>query len=166
MYCLNSNETPGEKAWWELHKNAMCCFEQILGEGSHKTATVRPPAFYLTNHPNNPNKTCWILLVKWGRRHKRHSPEDSYTWIHVGRPAKTYISSRYRLEDLPGAIDNRNKWWEKEKESGDSVLSARLDNDDDDDYDSAASQQAHHAHTLHNFTKDSQCSQTSLFAVS
>ena len=27
---LESKETQGEKDRWELHKNAMCCFEQIM----------------------------------------------------------------------------------------------------------------------------------------
>ena len=30
----------GEKARWELHKNATCCFEQILEAASYKTAVV------------------------------------------------------------------------------------------------------------------------------
>ena len=29
----------GEKARWELHKNAMYCFEQILEVTPHKTVT-------------------------------------------------------------------------------------------------------------------------------
>ena len=29
LYHIDSNETPAEKAEWELHKNAEYCFEQI-----------------------------------------------------------------------------------------------------------------------------------------
>ena len=27
MHCLDVNKTPGEKARWEVYKNATCCFE-------------------------------------------------------------------------------------------------------------------------------------------
>ena len=30
MHYMNANKTHGEKARWELHKNVMCCFPQIL----------------------------------------------------------------------------------------------------------------------------------------
>ena len=48
----------GEKAKWELHKIAICCFEQIQEATSQKTAAVQPP----TNHPNKMNKTCRALV--------------------------------------------------------------------------------------------------------
>ena len=34
---LHFNETPGEKARRELHKDASCCFEKILEIVLHKT---------------------------------------------------------------------------------------------------------------------------------
>ena len=34
---MDVNKMHGEKA---IHKNAMCCFEQILEAGPHKTAAV------------------------------------------------------------------------------------------------------------------------------
>ena len=54
-------KTPGEKAQWELHKNAVFCFEQILETVPDKIAAVRPFTSYLKNHPN---KTSWALLEK------------------------------------------------------------------------------------------------------
>ena len=54
----------GEKARWELLKNAACCFEQILEAASYKTAAVWPLTFYLTNHPRKTNMTYWIQLAK------------------------------------------------------------------------------------------------------
>ena len=42
MHYLNSNKTHGEKTRWELHKNVMYCFEQILEAAPHKTAAVQP----------------------------------------------------------------------------------------------------------------------------
>ena len=43
-YCMDAphgHKTHGEKARLELHKNAMCCFEQILEAVPHKTAALR-----------------------------------------------------------------------------------------------------------------------------
>ena len=34
---------PREKAWWELHKNATCCFEKFLEAAPHKSAAVQSP---------------------------------------------------------------------------------------------------------------------------
>ena len=49
---------------WELHKDAVCCHEQILEAALHETATVWPLTYHLTNHPSMTNKTCWALLEK------------------------------------------------------------------------------------------------------
>ena len=38
--CFVFNKTLVEKAKWELNKNSMCCFEQILETVPYKTATV------------------------------------------------------------------------------------------------------------------------------
>ena len=34
LQLLDFNKTPGEKAKWELHKGAACCFEQTLQNSS------------------------------------------------------------------------------------------------------------------------------------
>ena len=47
-----------------LHKDATCCFEQILEAAPNKTEVVRLLPSLLRNHPNNPSKTSWALLVK------------------------------------------------------------------------------------------------------
>ena len=57
MHDLDSNEKYGEKARLELHKSVASCFEQIQVAAPHKTATLRPLASHLTNHPINTNKT-------------------------------------------------------------------------------------------------------------
>ena len=44
-----TNETIGEKAWWELHKNVKCFFFQILEATPYKTAVVQPLTSYLIN---------------------------------------------------------------------------------------------------------------------
>ena len=57
---MNTNETQKGKAGSELHKNALCYFEQTLEATCHKTAIVQSPTSYLTNHPNKMNKTCKV----------------------------------------------------------------------------------------------------------
>ena len=42
----------GEKAWWQLHKNAVSNIEQVLEAAPHKAAAVRPPT---THHENFQN---------------------------------------------------------------------------------------------------------------
>ena len=55
-YCVVAHD---EKAKWELHTDATCCFEQILEDAHFKTASVRPLTSHLTNHPRKARKTCW-----------------------------------------------------------------------------------------------------------
>ena len=40
LFHEESNKMPAEKARWKLHKNAACCFKQILEAASHKTAVL------------------------------------------------------------------------------------------------------------------------------
>ena len=46
MHYMDANKTAGEKAWWQLHKNAMSNIEQVLEATPHKannyTATYHP----------------------------------------------------------------------------------------------------------------------------
>ena len=53
---MDANKTR-EKARWELQKNAMCCFKQILEATLDKTEAVWPLTSYLTNHLSKMNKT-------------------------------------------------------------------------------------------------------------
>ena len=67
----------------------------------------------------------YVLL--WTLSHGRDSSS---------RPAKTYLQqlcadTGWCLQDLPGAIDDRDRW--RERESMISVLVVQLDGDDDDD---------------------------------
>ena len=43
MHYMDANETDGEKAWLQLHKNAASNIEQVLEAALHKAAAVRPP---------------------------------------------------------------------------------------------------------------------------
>ena len=42
MHHMDFNEAPGEKAWWELHKDAACRFEHIPEAAPYKAAVIRP----------------------------------------------------------------------------------------------------------------------------
>ena len=54
---MDTYKTYKEKARWELHKNIVCCLEQILEVIFHKSAAVWVTASHLKNHPSKTNKT-------------------------------------------------------------------------------------------------------------
>ena len=61
-----------------------------------------------------------------------------YGQTKTRRPARTYIQQLCEdtgcsPEDLPGAMNEGEKWRERERESGISVLEARHGDNDDDD---------------------------------
>ena len=49
MHYMDANKTYGERAWRQLHKNAVSNIEQVLEAEPHKAAAVRPPT---TRHEN------------------------------------------------------------------------------------------------------------------
>ena len=54
LHHMDFNKMLGEKARWELHKDAAYSFEQILEAAPYKTV-VQPLTSHLTKHSN---KTC------------------------------------------------------------------------------------------------------------
>ena len=80
LHHLDFNKTSGEEATWELHKNAMCCFEQTLEAVQHKAVAIQPLTSYLTNHTRKTSQTYWAPLEEKDRNHKRRSSMD--TWTH------------------------------------------------------------------------------------
>ena len=42
LQTLSTSAVNKEKARWELHKDAACCFEQILEAAPHKAPLLRP----------------------------------------------------------------------------------------------------------------------------
>ena len=64
MHYVDTNKMHGEKAWWELHKNATCCLEQILEATAYKTAAVRLPTSHLTKYSSKTNRTYEALPEK------------------------------------------------------------------------------------------------------
>ena len=65
--------------------------------------TTLPPTSRLINNPSKMSETCRALLEKPGR--------TSHGRTYVSPPAKTY-RHRIQPEDLPGAMDDRDGWWE------------------------------------------------------
>ena len=67
---MDLNKTLEERARWELYKDAVCWFEQILEGALYKTAAI----WSQTSH--HTSKTCWAQ--KYGWTHKWSSAADSY----------------------------------------------------------------------------------------
>ena len=42
----------GEKAWQQLHKNAVSNIEQVLEATPHETVAIRPPTTHHKNYPS------------------------------------------------------------------------------------------------------------------
>ena len=61
---MDADKTYREKARRKLHENAKCYFDQIQEATFRKNIAVRPPTFYLKNHPNKTDKTGGIPLEK------------------------------------------------------------------------------------------------------
>ena len=49
---MDANETYGEKAWWQLHKNAASNNEQVMEAAPHKPTAVRPLTTHHENYPS------------------------------------------------------------------------------------------------------------------
>ena len=94
----------------------MCCFEEILVAKLHKTRSVQPLTSHLTNHSSKTNKESFAREVI-----TNSLAMFSYGLTSIDWPAKIYIHQLYvdtrcNLEDLPGAMDYRNRWWGRSKE--------------------------------------------------
>ena len=66
LHHVGFSQMIGEKARWELHKNAAYSFEKFLEAAPHKTAAVRPLISHLTNHPSKPRHVghCWRSKIQ------------------------------------------------------------------------------------------------------
>ena len=49
---MDANYTAGEKAWRQLHNNAVSNTEQVLEAAPHKAASVGPPTTHHENYPS------------------------------------------------------------------------------------------------------------------
>ena len=51
IHYMDANETYGEKAWQQLHKNAASNIKQVLEATPHKAVAVRSPISHHENYP-------------------------------------------------------------------------------------------------------------------
>ena len=107
-----------EKAWWQLHKNAVSNIEQVL--------EATPTNQQLYGHLPPITKTIQVRRTRhaghcWRRRDKLISDVLLWTPSHgrakAGQPAWTYIQQLCEDTgcspgDLPKAINDKEGWWE------------------------------------------------------
>ena len=111
-------KNPNQPVEGWFHKNVASNAEQILEAALNKVAAVRPPTTHhktiqvrRTRHAGH----CW--------RSKDELISDIILWTpphgraKAGRPARTYVQqlcseTGCSLEDLPGAMDDRDRWRE------------------------------------------------------
>ena len=87
----------------ELHKNAACCFEQIL------EAVVRPLTFHLTNHPSktssNSRRELSSGVLQWTPTHGNASISRQSSIVltldAVKRTCQERVTSQESLRYLP-----------------------------------------------------------------
>ena len=117
MHRLDADKTHWEKARLELHKNTTCYFERILEAALHKTATVPPIS-----------QTIQVRRTGHRGQYRRSKGElisNGLLWFstrelaNVDWPVRTYIhqlcaDAKRCLENLPGAINDREGWRESE----------------------------------------------------
>ena len=56
MHHMSANKTYTELVRWELQKNVMSYFEQILEATLHETTAVQPLTYNLKNHPRDTDR--------------------------------------------------------------------------------------------------------------
>ena len=119
MHYLDTNKTAGEKARRQLHKNAASNTEQVLEATPHK--------HQLYGHLSPIAKTITVRRTRHVGQFWRSWDElisdillwtSTYGRAKAGWPARTYIQqlcedTRCSLEDLPEAVNYREKWRER-----------------------------------------------------
>ena len=119
MYYLDANKTTGEEARRQLHKNAASNIKQVLA--------ATPTRHQLHGHLPSITKTIQARRTRhsghcWRSRNELISDvllwTPSYGRAKSGGPARTYIQqlcedTRCGPEDLPEAMNHREKWRER-----------------------------------------------------
>ena len=136
MHYLDANKTAREEARRQLHKNVASNIEQVL--------EATPPRHKLYGHLPPITKTIQVSRTRYAGHCWRSRDElisDVLLWTptygraKAGRPARIQQlceDTGCSPEDQPEAMNDREKW--RERESGISMLAARHDDDEDDDY--------------------------------
>ena len=119
MHNLDANKTAGEKSWRQLHKNAAGILNKFWRQ--------YPTRHQLYGHLPPITKTIQVRLTRyaghcWWNRDELISDvllwTPKYGRAKAGRPARTYIQQLCEdtgcsPEDLPEAINDREKWRER-----------------------------------------------------
>ena len=108
----------GEKAWRLLNKNAASNIKSLRQHSTKQQLYGHLPPIMKTIQVGQTRHAehCWRSkdelisdILQW---------TPSHGWVKAGRPARTYIQqlcagTGCRLEDLPGAMNDRDRWWER-----------------------------------------------------
>ena len=93
MYCYTTCSLMKffeKKTRLELHKDAACCFKQILEAAPYKTVGIWPLTSHLINYPKKGNHD---MLDTAGKVRTNLLAIFSYRHTSVSQPAKTYSSA-------------------------------------------------------------------------
>ena len=98
MHHMDANETHWDKARWELEKNAMSSFEQILEATPNETTTVRPLTFHFKNYPEQ-YKLDTAEEKQNKTKKKKTNSMDPYTCMSQSWPTskKLFTSALYGI---------------------------------------------------------------------
>ena len=109
MHHVDTNKKHREKARWELFKNATCC---LVHPGSSTPQNSSCSAIYLPSHKpfkyflstagEARTNSCDILLSTL-----------AHCWLTSKSSHQHCVDTRYNLEDLPVAMDDKDGWWER-----------------------------------------------------
>ena len=132
LHLLDSYKTIERKANWEIHKNGMCCFEQILGAVhtkqqlySHLLLISQTIQIRWTRHDGH----CWRSMHKLISDTLLSTPTHEHNC--AGRRAKTYIVLWGHQIQSTGLVRSGRWYGWMDRESRDDILSAWFDDNGD-----------------------------------
>ena len=119
MHYMDADKAHKEKAWCQLQENATSYIEQVLEATSQLYGHQPPISKTIQIRRTRCAGHCW--------RSKGELMSGVHRWnlsngrTSVGRPTRTYrhlcTDTRYCLEDLPEAMDDRDERWERKRKS-------------------------------------------------
>ena len=110
----------GEKVWWELHKDAVGCFEQIPEAAPYKTAVVQSLCIsqIIQVRSTKDSGHCWRRREELINGILQWIPTHGHT--SISWPTKSYIhqfcaDTRGHVENLSLAMVKKAGWWESQE---------------------------------------------------
>ena len=77
MHHFDADYVYGEKAWWQLHKDATSYIKQILEATSGKTTAVWPPTTHFIC-----GGARGVIVIVVGNEHGDTSSNPERDWLH------------------------------------------------------------------------------------